>query len=321
MAEHQFVALFPGQGAQEAGMSRLLLEQFPFTKAFFEEASDATSLNLTKLTLEGPEDQLRLTAIGQPAILVTSYAWFEVLRRELDFRPWAGAGHSLGEYSAMLAAGTVDLTTAARLVNRRGTLMQEAVPVGKGAMAAIIGLEDAKVRELCEKATKGDNLVVPANFNSPGQVVIAGHREAVDRAQALCGDSESGFKARKFMPLKVSAPFHSPLMSPVAQKFYEDLQGAGWQDPAFPIVSNVDTTMRQTGDWAALLRDQIDHPVNWTETAELLLKEGASAFVEMGPGKVLTGLVKRVDRSANLFNCESMEGFKKFETAYREGLK
>jgi [acyl-carrier-protein] S-malonyltransferase len=297
-------------------MSRTLFEQFPYTKDIFEEASEAIKENLSKLTLEGPEDQLQLTAFAQPAILTTSFAWFSVLKRELDFKPASAAGHILGEYTSLLAAGAVNLTEAVRLVRLRGELMQTAVPEGKGKMVAVIGLTDEQVELLCQKATQGEASVVPANYNAPSQVVISGHSAAVDRALAL--GVEEPHKARKMVPLKVSAPFHSPLMKPVAEKFSTTLKNTDWRGLAFPIAFNVDGKVRDTADCASLLTEQLYSPVRWTKCASSLAQTGTSTFLEVGPGKVLTGLIKRIVPESRLISIDSIEEFKTFERLWRE---
>lgn len=314
-------ALFPGQGSQYPGMNKELLSEFPATKALFEEASDALSFNLTKLCLEGPESDLQLTMNAQPAILTTSFAWFDTLRRTVDLKIDAGAGHSLGEYSALLASGAVELAHAVRLVRERGRLMQSAVPAGKGKMAALLGMEDDAARELCRLASQGDSLVVPANFNSPGQIVIAGHAEAVDRAAALAsGEVHPHLKARKVIPLKVSAPFHCPLMKPVAEAFEASLRATPWKPRAFGIVHNLDAQLRTEGDLVPLLKDQIDHPVLWTQCQKTLDGLGTTHYFEMGPGKVLTGLGKRNSTGA-FINIESAADIKNVEKLFQEGLK
>ncbi len=307
------VALFPGQGSQYTGMSKVLKEAFPWTSQIYEEASDTLKFDLYKLCAEGPDSDLQLTMNQQPAILATSYAWFSVLKKLLDFKPDAGAGHSLGEYTAYLASGALSLSDAIRLVRRRGQLMQEAVPQGKGKMAALLGLADDKVRELCQKASQGeDSLVVAANFNAPSQVVIAGHTTAVDRAAVIAG-TEGELKARKVIPLNVSAPFHSPLMKTVAEKFEQDLSSVKWHPQQFAIVNNLDARLRTEGDPVPILKDQINHPVLWTSCVETLKLSGHTKFVEMGPGKVLTGLVKRMTEGAQLFSIESIDDIQKFE--------
>ncbi|MBY0370731.1 ACP S-malonyltransferase [bacterium] len=322
MSAHRLAALFPGQGAQYPGMIKELLGEFPSSKQLFEEASDALGVNLTKLCLEGPEDQLQLTMNAQPAILTTSFAWFQTLRQVVDFQPQAGAGHSLGEYSALLASGAMGLPEAVRLVRERGRLMQNAVPAGKGKMAALLGLEDEAARELCRLATQGEtSLVVPANFNSPGQVVIAGHAEAVDRASVLAGgEAHPHLKARKVIPLKVSAPFHCPLMKPVAEAFEASLRSVAWKPRRFGIVHNLDAAFRQEGDLVPLLRDQIDHPVLWTQCQKALEDQGTAHYFEMGPGRVLTGLGKR-NAKGTFHNIESAADVKAAEKLFQETLR
>jgi [acyl-carrier-protein] S-malonyltransferase len=251
--------------------------------------------------------------------LVTSFAWFKVLERTYDFRPSAAAGHSLGEYSALLAAGAMTLTEAARLVRTRGEMMQTAVPAGVGKMAALLGLTDEQTRELCERATEGPHsIVVPANFNSPGQVVIAGHATAVERAEKLAGGAEPSLKARKVISLKVSAPFHCPLMKPVAENFVPHLQAVQWRTRSFPVAANLDAKLRHDGDLIPLLRDQIDHPVLWTDCAKALGQAGHRRFVEMGPGKVLTGLVKRIVDDSTVLSVDSLKDLQTFEATWRE---
>lgn len=317
--------LFPGQGSQYVGMNRDLLEQFPWSRELFEEASDATHTDLTKLCSEGPEADLQLTANAQPAILTTSYVWFEALRRNFDLVPTAGAGHSLGEYSALVAAGTLRFASAAELVRVRGSLMQQAVPAGKGAMAAVLGLDDTAIRKLCELATEGDHsLVVPANFNSPGQVVLAGHSGAVERAQEIAkGETHKDLKARKFVPLKVSAPFHCPLMTPVAQEFETNLKATIFSPREFAIAHCFDAEVRRAaeGDLVQLLRDQIDHPVLWTNCQKALQAEGISRYIEVGPGKTLSGLGKRIVEGAEFMVVESYATFQAFEKYWKENRK
>ncbi len=319
---NKIAALFPGQGSQFVGMAKALVENFPWTRAYFEEASDALSENLLKLCLDGPADKLQLTENAQPAILVTSYAWFQVAVATVDFKPAAGAGHSLGEYTALTAAGALTLTEAVHLVRARGQLMQNAVPLGKGKMAALLGLADDAVIALCSQASKGDDsVVVAANFNAPSQVVIAGHTAAVERAEKLAtGETNPEWKARKIIPLNVSAPFHSPLMNAVTKEFLPHLKAIKWKKPVFPIVNNLDAVLRSSGDWATLLQKQIDHPVLWTACAKTLETEGTAAYIEVGPGKVLAGLVKRCVESGQIFGCDSTDDVKKLETAFRKGI-
>lgn len=321
----KFAALFPGQGSQYVGMIKTLRDEFSFTKSIFEEASDALHEDIVKLCLEGPSDTLQLTHNAQPTILTTSYAWFQVLKHNLDFKPAAAAGHSLGEYTALLAGGAMTLTEAVKLVRTRGQLMQAAVPKGKGKMAAVIGLSDDKVKELCALASRDhDSMVVPANFNAPSQVVIAGHAEAVDRASQIAAGGDAArpdLKARKAIPLAVSAPFHCPLMNPVAEKFLPSLEAVAWRTPAFPVAANVDAKLRQQAEVTNLLKDQIDHPVLWTGCVQTLTDSGFTNFVEMGPSKVLTGLVKRIAEDGKVYSLDSIDDFRNFETAYREVVR
>ena len=289
--------IFPGQGSQAPGMGRELAENFPLAKAAFEEADEALGFSLSELCFGGPEEELQLTANTQPAILAASVAAYRVLS-EKGIRPDFVAGHSLGEYSALVAAETLGLSDAIKLVRRRGELMQKAVPVGVGAMAAILGIDAEKVAEACEAASQevGHNKVcAPANFNTPTQIVIAGHREAVERAIEECKTRG----AKRAMMLKVSAPFHSALMMPVQEKMAEPLAATTFNDPVFELVNNVDAAIEASGEYAreALIR-QISAPVRWTDGVMRLFAEGVETFVEVGPGKVLTGLVKAIAKDA-----------------------
>jgi [acyl-carrier-protein] S-malonyltransferase len=285
--------IFPGQGSQRAGMGRDLAESLPAARAAFDEVDLALGFGLSDLCFNGPEEDLQLTANTQPAILAASTAAFRALS-EKGFKPDFVAGHSLGEYSALVAAGALSLGDAARLVRRRGELMQEAVPVGIGAMAAILGIGAEKVVEACEAAAL-DQVCAPANFNSPEQVVIAGRKEAVERAVEEC----KARGARRAMMLKVSAPFHSALMRPAQEKMVEPLNATHFSDLSFPVVNNVDAAVvtggRQSCD--ALIR-QISAPVRWTESVMKMFDEGVDTFVEIGPGKILIGLVKAIAKGA-----------------------
>lgn len=315
-----FAALFPGQGSQYPGMSKVLTDNFPWTSEIYEEASEAIKVNLLKLSAEGPADELQLTYNAQPAILTTSTAWFRVLQKNLDFKPTAGAGHSLGEYSALVASGTLTLTEAVKLVRKRGELMQSAVKPGEGKMAAVIGLADDVISQVCEAASLLGKLVVPANFNAPSQVVVAGHAEAVDKFTELAkGVSNPQWKARKVIPLNVSAPFHCPLMKSTAEAFSPFLQSVNWQPQAFPIVSNVDAQLRASGSMVEILRDQIDHPVLWTACVKTLERLGNKRYLEVGPSRVLTGLVKRITDGAEIFSLDSLEEFQAFEKLVNNG--
>jgi [acyl-carrier-protein] S-malonyltransferase len=291
--------VFPGQGSQFAGMGREAAQKFPVALAAFHEADRALDFPISKLCFEGPEEDLKLTENTQPAILTTSIALFRIFEQK-GFLPDFVAGHSLGEYSALVAAGALRLSDAAPLVRRRGRYMQEAVPVGVGAMAALLGLELPAVQALCEKAAEGQ-VVSPANLNSPGQIVIAGNREAVERAVNL--SKEAG--AKRAILLQVSAPFHCALMLPAEQRLAGDLDAYGFSDLRFPLVTNVDAQSIRTGVEARSgLKRQVSRPVRWQETIQQLLDAGVRKFVEIGPGKVLLGLIRSIDKSVTMLNAE-----------------
>jgi [acyl-carrier-protein] S-malonyltransferase len=284
--------LFPGQGAQKAGMARDLATRFPIARAALQSIDAALGVSLTRLMWEGPEEELQQTVNTQPAILAHSAAVLAVLGKRLG--PVAGAaGHSLGEYSAYLAAGSIPATTAARLVRRRGELMQEAGTRRAGAMAAVLGLDAERVIASCRAATGPDTgIAVAANLNTSDQTVISGDAAAVERAGALC--REAG--ARRVVPLRVGGAFHSPLMEPAEAGLRSALAGAGFQDPAFPVVANATATPVRTGrDAVNRLVDQLTAPVRWVECVRALagLAPGAR-FLEIGPGSVLGGLLKRI---------------------------
>ncbi|MES1240331.1 MAG: ACP S-malonyltransferase [Acidobacteriota bacterium] len=284
--------VFPGQGSQKVGMGRAWADAAEEARRTFEEADDVLGFALSRLCWEGPEEELGLTANTQPALLATSTAIHRSLAGHgLSVEPIAMAGHSLGEYSALVAAGALDFADALRLVRRRGELMQEAVPVGVGAMAAFIGLDDQAVAQIAAESAQGEVCAV-ANYNSPGQTVIAGHKGAVDRAVALA--RERG--ARKATLLAVSAPFHSPLMRPAREGMIPALAAVELHDPRVPVVANVDAAPVATGDAArdALAR-QIDGPVRWVESVKWMADElGVQMFLEVGSGNVLTGLNRRI---------------------------
>ena len=306
--------VFPGQGSQEVGMGRALFEAFPESRAAFEEADAVLGTALSRLCFEGPEADLQLTANTQPAILATSVAALRPLLAR-GARPDFVAGHSLGEYSALVAAGAVAFADAVRTVRRRGEYMQEAVPVGVGAMAAILGLDLPAIEAACRE-TAGDEVVSPANVNSPGQVVIAGHAAAVERASARC--LERG--ARRAVKLPVSAPFHCALMRPAQDRLLHDLQAVAFRDPAAPLVNNVDA--RVVRDAAACregLVRQVSGAVRWHESVETLTREGVTTFVEVGPGAVLSGLVRKIARGARVLNVESPESLEAAVAALAAG--
>ncbi len=291
--------VFPGQGSQRVGMGKALAEEFPEARAVFQEADEALGFPLSKLCFESPESELQLTAITQPAILTTSVAADRVLARS-GLRPSWVAGHSLGEYSALVAAGTLSLAEAVVAVRRRGQYMQEAVPIGQGAMAAILGLELHAIESACAEAARGE-VVAPANINAPGQVVIAGHAAAVDRASEAC--KVRG--AKRVMRLAVSAPFHCALMRPAQARLAADLAALSFRDLEVPLVNNVEARVVRTGDEArdGLVR-QVSASVLWQPSVERLVKEGVETFVEVGPGTVLTGLVRKIAKGARTFNVD-----------------
>lgn len=284
--------LFPGQGSQFAGMGKDLHDAVPASRAVFEEADEALGFAISKLCFEGPEEDLKLTENTQPAILTCSIAVLAAVR-ERGLEPDFVAGHSLGEYSALVAAGGIDFADAVRVVRKRGRFMQEATPEGVGAMAAILGMDAAQVADICEQAAQGD-VCSPANLNSPAQTVIAGHRAAVERAV----EAASAAGAKRAVMLQVSAPFHCSLMAPAQQRLTEELASTEFRDPAPPLVNNVAAKAVTTAAEARQgLIDQVPNPVRWEDSVRALAAAGVERFVEVGPGKVLTGLLRNIDRS------------------------
>jgi len=294
--------LFPGQGSQHAGMGKDLAENFAVARQVFEEANDALGFDLASLCFNGPEEELKLTANTQPAILTTSIAALRVLQAETGLAPDYAAGHSLGEYSALVCAGALGFADAVRTVRQRGTFMQEAVPVGTGAMAAILGLDLAALDVVCKDAAQGQ-VVSPANFNSAGQVVIAGHAEAVNRAIELA--KERG--AKRAMPLPVSAPFHCSLMTPAGERLAKVLDDVAVGELSIPVVSNVEAKPNQDASRVReLLVEQVSAPVRWEETIASMVDLGVDRYLEIGPGKVLAGLVKRMARDSVIQNVQDV---------------
>ncbi|MGO9126396.1 MAG: ACP S-malonyltransferase, partial [Terriglobales bacterium] len=289
--------LFPGQGSQAVGMGKNLAGQYAVARNTFAEADEALGYKLSQLCFEGPEEQLSLTEITQPAILTASVAAFRVLA-EKGLRPGFVAGHSLGEYSAHVAAGTISFGDAVRTVRNRGQYMQEAVPVGVGAMAAILGMDLEKVTGVCHDAAQGE-VCEPANINSAEQIVISGNKSAVERATKLA--SERG--AKRAVLLQVSAPFHCSLMKPAQDRLAADLGGLTFQKPGVPLVCNVDAEFIIDGERGqdALVR-QVTGAVKWEQSVRLLIAQGVQTFVEVGPGKVLCGLMRQIDRSKTGLN-------------------
>ena len=284
--------VFPGQGSQYAGMGQELARSFPAARRVFDQADEVLGFAISQLCFEGPEDQLRLTENTQPAILACSVAVHAVLR-ERGVEPSYVAGHSLGEYSALVAAGSIEFGDALRLVRKRGRYMQQAVPSGVGAMAALIGMPAGKLESICSEAAQGE-VVAPANLNSPAQAVIAGHAGAVERAMELA--KEAG--ARKAVLLQVSAPFHCALMIPAQERLSADLDAIDFKDLAVPLVNNFAAREIRTGaDAREGLKQQVPNPVRWEDSIRKLASGGVDRFVEVGPGKVLTGLLRNIDRS------------------------
>jgi len=301
-----YAFIFPGQGSQHAGMGRELSENFKTAARSFEEADDALGFSLSKLCFEGPEEDLKLTANTQPAILAASVAALRVLREESPIAPAFVAGHSLGEYSALVAAGALDFADALRTVRARGSFMQDAVPVGVGAMAAILGVEPELLAEICAEAAQGE-VVSAANFNSPGQIVIAGHTGAVNRAIEIA--KARGF--RKAMLLPVSAPFHCALMQKAADRLADTLDAVQVRPLTTPVVTNVEAKPNADASRVKpLLVTQVCSPVLWDASVQQMVAAGVTRFVEIGPGKVLAGLVKRIDKEAVSFNVQDAAGVK-----------
>ena len=295
--------VFPGQGSQAVGMGRAFARAFPEAAARFAAASRALGLDVARLCFEGPAEALALTANTQPAILTASMAALTGLEQR-GVKPDFVAGHSMGEYSALVCAGALDFVDAVRIVRKRGEFMQEAVAVGAGAMAALLGLEAAAVEAVCREAA-GAGVVEVANLNAPGQVVIAGERAAVERAVAIA--KERG--AKRAVPLPVSAPFHCRLMQPAVERLREVLATVRLRDLRVPCVTNVDAVPVRTGaEVAEALVRQVAAPIRWVEGVERLIREGVDTFVEVGPGKVLTGLIRRIAPAARTFPVEDLAG-------------
>jgi [acyl-carrier-protein] S-malonyltransferase len=298
--------LFPGQGSQAVGMGKGFHETVPGAKAVFEEANEALGFDLARLVFDGPESELALTANTQPAVLTASVAAAAACA-ERGLRPAFAAGHSLGEYTALVVAGALRFADAVRIVRKRGEFMQEAVPVGTGAMAAIMGLELLAVEQVCADAAQGD-VVEVANVNSSMQIVIAGHRAAVERGVALA--KERGGRMSVLLP--VSAPFHCSLMTPAGARLARELDTVQIADPKLPVVRNVDAGVTRTAaDVRPFLLRQVASPVRWTDGIRRLAEEGATTFVEVGPGRVLTGLLRRIVADARGHSVEDPAGLDK----------
>ncbi len=304
--------VFPGQGSQYVGMGQALAQAFPVARAVLDEADGALGGGLSRLMSDGPADELRKTANTQPAILAVSIATHRVLVKEAGgaFQlPAFYAGHSLGEYSALTAAGALSLSDAVRSVRARGSFMQEAVPAGEGAMAAILGLDPALVKEACAEAQtqESGSVVAPANYNSPEQTVIAGHASAVDRAIGLC----KARGAKRAMPLPVSAPFHCSLMAPVQPRLAEVLGAFPMKQPNAPVIANATAEPNgDAGQIVPLLLTQVTAPVRWVQTVQKMAASGVDIVIELGPGKVLAGLIRRIDKGLRVYSVEDPAGLK-----------
>ena len=304
MSEVAFI--FPGQGSQHVGMGKELADNFKIARETFQEADEALGFNISSLCFNGPEENLKLTSNTQPAILTASIAALRVLSSETGIHPVLLAGHSLGEYSSLTAAQAMSFSDAVRTVRLRGKFMQEAVPAGEGTMAAILGLEADEVEDICRQAAQGE-VVSPANFNSSWQIVISGHAGAVSRAVELA--LERG--AKKAIMLAVSAPFHCSLMKPAAEKLKEALQDVPVYDIHTPVISNADAQPYPSkGKIKDLLVKQVNHPVRWEESMREMVSKNIKTVIEIGPGKVLTGLMRRMTREVKTLNMEDLEGLK-----------
>ena len=309
-ADSNIALIFPGQGSQYVGMGKELFSSSSPARETFEEADDVLGFKLSSFCLEGPKERLDQTDITQPAILAVSIATFRALEEKLPVAPVLLAGHSLGEYSALVISGALSFSDALRLVNLRGKYMQEAVPEGKGLMAAILGLQRSKVEDLCKTASAGDEIVVPANFNTPEQIVISGERRAVERA--VTAAEETG--AKRVITLKVSVPSHSPLMASAGEKLKKSLEDVGIKEMNIPVVTNFKAEPLSDKERVkeALVK-QMSNPVKWDDSILRMKEEGVHCFIELGPGKVLTRLMRRICREVNAYSFESLDDL--------EGLK
>jgi [acyl-carrier-protein] S-malonyltransferase len=295
--------LFPGQGSQSVGMGRDIAERDERAARLFAQADEVLGYALSRLCFEGPEEELRLTANTQPAILTTSMAVYTVFA-DAGIEPDYVAGHSLGEYSALTAAGALDFADAVATVHRRGLFMEEAVPAGQGAMSAVMGMEREALDAVCREVTREGHVVVPANYNCPGQIVISGHRAAVEEA----GEKAKAAGARRVIPLAVSGPFHSPLMQPAAERLKDVLDTVTVRDARVPVVANVSASPVQRADEIRRsLVEQVASPVLWEDSVRWMLNQGVDTFVEIGPGTVLTGLVRKVERKVTAVSVQDME--------------
>ena len=298
--------IFPGQGSQYVGMGRELFENFSLAKKIFEEADDTLHFSVSALCFKGPEEALKLTENTQPAVLTTSVAALKVLQAEKGMAPQFTAGHSLGEYSALVASEALTFSQAVKVVRLRGKFMQEAVPVGEGAMAAVLGMEREQIEKRCQEISSGE-VLAPANFNSPRQIVIAGHSKAVQRAIERVKQ-----EGKKAVLLPVSAPFHSSLMKPAGERLEKALEEISVSDLKIPVVTNVEAEANTSKDRVKeLLVAQVSRPVRWEESMRNMIGKGIELVLEIGPGKVLSGLMKRIDSRVETKNLEDLQTLKK----------
>jgi len=298
--------IFPGQGSQYVGMGKEFFENFREAREVFQEADDVLHFSISSLCFRGPEKELKLTENTQPAILTTSIAALRVLQAEKGVIPSVSAGHSLGEYSALVLSGALAFADAVQTVRLRGRFMQEAVPVGEGAMAAVLGMERDRVERLCEEVAQGE-VLTPANFNCPGQIVIAGHSKAIERAIERVKQ-----EGKKALGLPVSAPFHSPLMKPAGERLEKALEHIALQDLEIPVMTNVEATLNQAKERVKeLLVAQVWSPVRWEESMQKISEDGVEHMLEIGPGKVLSGLMKRINPKVETRNIEDIQTLEK----------
>lgn len=302
MSHSKLAFVFPGQGSQKVGMLGDFAQSYPIVTETFAEASEVLGYDLWQLVQNGPQEELNMTEVTQPALLTSSVATWRVWLQRGGLKPAMMAGHSLGEWSALVCAGAVGFADAVQLVRLRGQYMQQAVPAGVGAMAAIIGLEDEQVEAACAAANGDSEIVSPVNYNSPGQLVIAGHAGAVDKAMALCKDAG----AKRALLLPVSAPFHTALMSPAAERLAAEIQNTPFATPKTPVVHNVSAdTLDDPEAIKAIIIEQIYSAVRWVSCVKKLVENGVTSTVECGPGKVLSGLNKRIERALNTLSTDS----------------
>ena len=306
--------IFPGQGAQTVGMGKNLCDNFKEAREVFAEADEALNFKLSSLCFDGPETELNLTVNTQPAVLTVSMACLRVIEKNVEITPDYLAGHSLGEYSALVGTKAFSFSDGVKAVQKRGQFMQEAVPEGEGGMAAVLGLSREQVEEVCQEAAQGE-VMTPANFNCPGQIVISGAAKALERAIVLAKEKGSP----RTVVLPVSAPFHCELMEPAAKKLKDYLDDVTVTPLAYPVVTNVEAMPNQEASLVKeILIKQVTHPVLWEDSVVAMRKMGVTTYVEIGPGRVLSGLVKKIDKTATIYNVEDTESLKKLEKVWKE---